>query len=97
MSGKKEIASVLADLDRNTTELCDIKNLLQLFDENLWEEVGYINPAEPWTADQFKGRFELLYSTLTVFSIRLSDVLKEMRVSVDLGYEIIRQNKGAAA
>ena len=97
MSGKKEIISVLGDLDGNTAELCDLKNMLQLFDETLWDEVGYIKPDESWTAEHFVGRFELIYSMLTVFSIRLSEVLKEMRTNVNLGYEILWQNKETTA
>lgn len=97
MSGKKEIVSVLSDLDGSLVAMNDVENLLQFFDERLYEEVEHINPDEQWTAACFKGRFKLLYSTLTVIGIRLHDVLNEMRDSVKQGYEIIRQNREGSA
>ncbi len=93
MNQKKDIMSVLSDLDINTVEMADIANLLQLFDESLWDEVSYINPKEPWTAVHFKDRFKVVCSILTVARERLYEVIKGMEASVADGRDILRQNR----
>ena len=93
MKNPKSIFSVLSDMEGNMVEVADIENLLQLFDENLSDAVACIDPKEPWTAAQFKCRFDLYYSTLSVIRSRLHDVAKQMLASVDGGYEIIRQQE----
>ena len=93
MKNPESIFSILSGLDGGMAEMTDIENLLQFFDENLYEEVDNIDPQEPWTAACFKGRFDIYYSTLSVIRGRLHDVLKEMQASVDGGYEILRQQR----
>ena len=93
MKNPKSIFSVLSDLECNMAEIADIKNLLQLFDENLSEAVAGIDPDEPWTAAHFKCRFDIYYSTLSVIRSRLYEVAEEMLASVDRGHEILRQQR----
>lgn len=97
MKTEKDVVSVLSALDTNVVELEDVERLLQLFDEILWNEVSNIDTSQPWTAACFKGRFDMVYSTLSVIRIRLHDVLKEIRGSVAKGYESRKSDKEAPA
>lgn len=91
MNEKKDISSVLCELDGNMAEMTDVANLLQLVDETLWDEVETLDPHKQWTTDHFKRRFEIAYSTLTVARIRLHEVLNEMKAGVTTGYEILNE------
>ena len=91
MDQKKGLFSVLSDLDLSATELEDTARLLQLFDEILWNEVSNIDTNQPWTAACFKGRFDMVYSTLSVIRIRLRDILKDIHTGVDEGCKICKE------
>lgn len=91
MNEKKDISSVLCELDGNMAEMIDIANLFQLFDETLWDGVETLDPHKQWTTEHFKRRFEVVYSTLTVARIRLHEVLNEMKAGVATGYEILNE------
>ena len=91
-----KLFGVLSDLEGLWVELSDLSNLLTLHDEDLSSDMEPLIRGETWGGQYFLNRAPLHESMLNVIRTRLSIICKEMQVSISKGYEVHKEQRGAA-
>lgn len=90
---KADFYQVLSAIDKNVAELGRARDLLQLFDEQLSENIDILSKGEPWAASYFVDRFRLLRSLLDTIMIQLMDSIGSATETLDEGLAIARKNR----
>lgn len=93
---KPNMKDVILAIDDNAIEIDRVRNLLQLYDELIREELEILNHAEPWIKEYITRRHEVIDSVLVSASRQLYYTLSELKKIVDDFYITTREIDTAA-
>lgn len=94
MNQIKTLFEAAASADNIHTELCEIRDALQVLDECM-EGDGYQNQEnfKEWKAINFARRFPIYQSTYRIILRDLMRVIDDLRANTDLMYDALKLGK----
>lgn len=90
LGGGDEMFSVISDMEGTNVEFQRVAHLIQIYGEQLEEELSILELEKSGLAAYFMIRFAALRSLLETIEIHMDGALKESQKNVDTGYDILR-------
>ena len=94
---KSAIFAVLGDLEGNSFEIERVRDMLQLYDEWMENEMESFSSGRSEMLFLFPMRYKMLHSLMDAIQIRLKATLAEMDKNLKAGYDISRRDREATA
>jgi hypothetical protein len=94
MENKKDVFSVISNMEHAVIRFERVSNMILMLDEFLEGEVGALSLDDGW-AKHFQARFDVARSQLEAIEQLIGDAVANMRVHVKEGYDIARTIKSS--
>lgn len=82
---------IISDLEGDSIILDESIVMLHLFGELLGDAARWLDPQQPYTVELFNGRFDTLFSMLSVIQRTLGNASQDMHAHIAAGYMLHRQ------
>lgn len=93
MVNKKDVFSVISDMEHAVIRFERVSNMILMLDEFLENDVGALHPNDGGLIKQFSERFGVARSQMEAIEQLIGDAIADMRVHVNEGYDLARAIK----
>ena len=95
MSDQKKVFSIASALEEIGIEMEYLKNLLILYFEHREDEIGGVDPEQPWTAAAALNRADLGLALLNAIETKTGSIAEAIKKAEEEAYTLSRSMKTA--
>ena len=91
LAGATSLWDIGDALDYIQVNLNQVSNMLEIFDEQIEGDLGYLKKTNDVYAEMFVLRYDMLRSLLEVMKVNLHGAIEELRQQINAVYEADRK------
>ena len=90
---RKSVFSLVSEMESVGIELDLLRDLMNLYDEFTGDEVGRLNPEEPWKTQCFVNRWDMSRALLRSIEEKIANISEMVKAVTKDGYDLLKVNR----